>query len=206
MIDNYYWKPIGGHVALDLCNTWAWRRDPAQAIDRLASPKDFTRWYTDVVDQSEGRLIALSLSRDADQLDGELAGIHHLRDVLIAWLDAHIEGHSQREAAQNFAVLWRMSAARATTAPTLPLRWQIDVTDLRSAKDYLTLSAAELLNGDLGNLRRCAQPACGWLFLDRTRNHSRRWCTADDCGNLSRVRAYAERQRRAGQLTGETDT
>lgn len=205
MTDAYRWKPIGGHMVLDLCNTRAWRGDPSRDIDRLASLEDFARWYAEVVDQRGGRLIALSISKGADQLYDELEGVRHLRDALIVWLDAHIEQRSHPAAAQDFAAMWGTSAARAKAAPTLPLRWQIDVTDLCSAKDYLTLSAAELLNGDLNNLRRCAQPACGWLFLDRTRNHSRRWCTADDCGNLSRVRAYAARQRQARQLTGEPD-
>ncbi|MGW5559426.1 CGNR zinc finger domain-containing protein [Micromonospora sp. NPDC003944] len=39
---------------------------------------------------------------------------------------------------------------------------------------------------------------CGWLFLDSTRNHSRRWCDPLDCGNRARVRAYVQRHRRAG--------
>ena len=45
--------------------------------------------------------------------------------------------------------------------------------------------AVELLcEADLTRLGICApeQHGCGWLFLDRSRNGSRRWCTMGDCG------------------------
>jgi predicted RNA-binding Zn ribbon-like protein len=61
-------------------------------------------------------------------------------------------------------------------------------------------SAAELLrHGPLDRLRECPGPdgACGWLFLDRTRNRSRRWCSMDVCGNPAKMRARAARRRQA---------
>jgi predicted RNA-binding Zn ribbon-like protein len=58
------------------------------------------------------------------------------------------------------------------------------------------LIASFLSDADLSRLRRCDGAGCGWLFLDTTRNHSRRWCDSRDCGNRSRVRRYAERRSR----------
>ena len=64
----------------------------------------------------------------------------------------------------------------------------------------LTDSAARLiLSPDHERVRECPGHECGWLFLDTTRNHSRRWCDSGDCGNRSRVRAYARRKREASQ-------
>lgn len=57
-------------------------------------------------------------------------------------------------------------------------------------------SAAELLtSGDLGRLRVCDNEECGWLFVDRSRNRSRRWCDMQDCGNVAKVRRFRARQR-----------
>ncbi len=42
-------------------------------------------------------------------------------------------------------------------------------------------------------VRRCAGDQCDWLFLDTSRNHLRRWCSMDTCGNHSKMR---RRQRR----------
>ena len=54
-------------------------------------------------------------------------------------------------------------------------------------------AAALITSSELARLRECGGEDCGWLFLDRSRNHSRQWCTMEDCGNLSKVRRYRER-------------
>ena len=36
---------------------------------------------------------------------------------------------------------------------------------------------------------------CRWLFLDRSKNHSRRWCDMRICGNRSKTRRFYARQR-----------
>jgi len=53
-------------------------------------------------------------------------------------------------------------------------------------------SAAELLgSGDsLTKVRQCAGDECGWLFLDLTKNHSRRWCDMNDCGSKAKAKRY----------------
>jgi predicted RNA-binding Zn ribbon-like protein len=57
-------------------------------------------------------------------------------------------------------------------------------------------SAGELLTSDeLGRVRECASETCAWLFLDRSRNASRRWCDMTTCGNRDKVRRHRERQR-----------
>lgn len=59
-------------------------------------------------------------------------------------------------------------------------------------------SAAELLTSDrLPRVRECDSPTCNWLFLDYSKNHSRRWCSMKVCGNRSKARSYASRQRQA---------
>jgi hypothetical protein len=45
-------------------------------------------------------------------------------------------------------------------------------------------------------LRRCANPRCGWLFVDESRNQSRHWCSSRTCGNRDRVNRH-RRARRA---------
>jgi predicted RNA-binding Zn ribbon-like protein len=197
---DWPWDPVGGHPALDLCNTRAWRRDPARDLERIGTPEDFARWYSRAVDAGEGARLVRAVTGDPDRATAGLRGVHALRDTLIGWLDAHVEGRGDPGAARAFARAWHSAAARATLAPTLPSRWTPgEVTDVRSAGDRLVLAAGELLHDPvLARLRRCAQDDCGWFFLDRTRNHSRRWCTADDCGNLARVRAYSARKKADG--------
>ncbi|MGT0195530.1 CGNR zinc finger domain-containing protein [Burkholderia pyrrocinia] len=69
---------------------------------------------------------------------------------------------------------WRIGDAGATLAGLLsPVLW----------------SAIDLLGGArLAKVKRCANDACQWLFIDDSKNGSRRWCSMSSCGN--RAKAY----------------
>ena len=55
-------------------------------------------------------------------------------------------------------------------------------------------SAVDLLTSEtLFRLRQCAGETCSWLFLDETKNRSRRWCEMASCGNVAKVRRHRER-------------
>jgi predicted RNA-binding Zn ribbon-like protein len=54
-------------------------------------------------------------------------------------------------------------------------------------------SAGELfLSDELGHVKEC--PGCGWLFLDTSKNQSRRWCSMDTCGARDKMRRYHKRK------------
>lgn len=59
---------------------------------------------------------------------------------------------------------------------------------LRSTADLLT-------SAELRRLKLCHADDCGWLFIDASRNRSRRWCDMSDCGNRAKVRRFRERRR-----------
>ena len=54
-----------------------------------------------------------------------------------------------------------------------------------------TLSAT----GQLGRLKMCQSPECGWIFFDRSKPSNRRWCSSAKCGNREKTRSYRRRQR-----------
>jgi predicted RNA-binding Zn ribbon-like protein len=59
----------------------------------------------------------------------------------------------------------------------------------------LIRSAADLLVSDeLKRVKRCGDPACGWLFLDTSRNKSRRWCDMSDCGNRAKASRFYKKK------------
>jgi predicted RNA-binding Zn ribbon-like protein len=66
----------------------------------------------------------------------------------------------------------------------------------RSALARLAAAWAEVvLTGQVHRLKRCAEHTCGWVFWDSSKNHSRRWCSMRVCGNRTKARRYASRQR-----------
>ncbi len=57
-------------------------------------------------------------------------------------------------------------------------------------------SAGDLLTSDeLKRVGECQGDGCGWLFLDMSRNRSRRWCDMGDCGNRAKARRHYHRQK-----------
>jgi predicted RNA-binding Zn ribbon-like protein len=56
--------------------------------------------------------------------------------------------------------------------------------------DVAASAAALLLEGEQARLKQCPGERCGWLFIDRSRNHSRRWCDSTICGNRDRARRF----------------
>jgi predicted RNA-binding Zn ribbon-like protein len=51
-----------------------------------------------------------------------------------------------------------------------------------------------LTSDDVRLVNVCAGDDCGWVFLDRSRNRTRRWCSTADCGSRNRVRRYNARR------------
>ena len=53
------------------------------------------------------------------------------------------------------------------------------------------LSAADLLtSSDLDRVRRCAGTGCAWLFIDTSKNRTRRWCDMSVCGNRAKAKRH----------------
>ena len=60
-------------------------------------------------------------------------------------------------------------------------------------------SAMELLLlGRHDRVKACGDDECGWLFLDESRNATRRWCSMDSCGNRAKARRHYRRGRTHG--------
>lgn len=74
------------------------------------------------------------------------------------------------------------------------LAWQSSDLDLSLPCWPIVYSASQLLASNrLDRVRQCAGDDCGWLFLDTSRNHSRRWCDMADCGNRAKARRHYRR-------------
>ncbi len=58
-------------------------------------------------------------------------------------------------------------------------------------------SCADLLVGPgLARVRHCANDRCLWLFLDDSKNGTRRWCSMQSCGNRAKAHRHYLRRKR----------
>lgn len=77
-------------------------------------------------------------------------------------------------------------------------QWNFDENALEAPLPIIALSAVDLMTSE--NIKwvgQCADDGgCGWLFVDTSKNHSRRWCDINDCGNRAKQRRYLQRARK----------
>jgi predicted RNA-binding Zn ribbon-like protein len=73
--------------------------------------------------------------------------------------------------------------------------WKDDALRLDNPLGPIARSAADLLTHGhaLEQVGQCHGDNCGWLFVDLSKNHSRRWCDMRDCGNRAKVRRFRKK-------------
>ena len=191
---------IGGHLALDLVNTVSWRQDPDQWRENLAVPLDLLTWAqrAAVVHEPHLTAIRLAIAEDPRTAERVLRRVHELREQLYLHLADCIDDRGGEHQIRKGSPLHR-AFADAVTASRLagtPARWTLEARVPLDLPRVLALHALDLVQTmPLDRLRRCDDDGCGWLFLDTTRNHSRRWCSSSDCGNRDRARRHYARGR-----------
>ncbi|WP_329000796.1 CGNR zinc finger domain-containing protein [Kribbella sp. NBC_00709] len=178
---TYQPELIGGHLALDLVNTVAWRHDPTRTIDRFADLSNVERW-----------LLAAGVRTDqaavTPRLRDDLVAVRRIAYEVLAGLAV---GDQPAPAAIDALHDLISGAVRSASVELNPFGWRAE-----DPEDTVRLAVWRLFEDeDLGRLRRCGDDGCGWLFLDRSKNGSRRWCSSADCGNRARARRHYARAR-----------
>jgi predicted RNA-binding Zn ribbon-like protein len=192
---------VGGRLCLDFVNTvHNYRSD--QTRDDISSYSDLVAWsrLAEVVDDAEKRL----LSREALQRPAEaMAAIEKgrgLRQGLYQIFSAIAEGRPAGRkdlATLNAALSEALGQSQvAPRADGFVWSWNNEDRVLHRVLWPIARSAADLLtSGDLSRLRQCEGNNCTWLFLDTSKNGSRRWCEMKVCGNRVKARRHYERSR-----------
>jgi predicted RNA-binding Zn ribbon-like protein len=71
----------------------------------------------------------------------------------------------------------------------------------------VVLSAADLLtSSDLDRVRRCSGTGCAWLFIDTSKNRTRRWCDMSVCGNRAKAKRHYAKVKTRKTVARRTST
>ena len=201
--DGFDFEISGGHLALDLANTISRRGDPADSSEHLI---DFGRLIT------WSEKAGLVTPRDAERLRAEAsarprAAVSALRraigvrEAIYALFEA-IANHERAPAAAldtlNVALPDALSTLRVA-ADRRGFRWRFasPPDDLAPMLAPIVRAAAELLTSEeRERVRVCGSGTCFWLFLDRSKNGTRRWCNMQVCGNREKARRHYRREKK----------
>ncbi len=191
---------LGGRLALDFTNTMDPRRGPG-ATDFLRSAEDLVAWaaHVGLFDAATAARVLRQARRDTRRARHALAVALDTREAMFQTFAAIAVGRAP--ARSDLAVIeraYRAGLHDASLHRAGPLfAWEISPdAQLETPLWAVTRDAVDLLTSPLvKRVRVCpGLDACGWLFLDETKNGSRRWCSMEGCGN--RVKAKRQGARR----------
>jgi predicted RNA-binding Zn ribbon-like protein len=191
----------GGHLALDFANTVG-QHEPEYLSEWLAGYEDLVWWAlrAGVLAEDEAEPLFAAARADAGEAERVFARAIALREAIFRIFDAAGSGTAVEEA--DLAVLnAELAAAGAhlrVTQADEGFGWGWEGEGLDRVLWPVARAAAELLTrGDLSRIGQCSGETCQWLYLDTSRNHSRRWCSMSDCGNRAKARRHYHRARAA---------
>ncbi|MCC6188102.1 MAG: ABATE domain-containing protein [Anaerolineales bacterium] len=193
-----------GRLCLDFANTASWHAAP-HPDENINGYADLLAWARRV--GLVGVTEAVRLTARARRQPGAAQAVYRraidLREAIFRTLSAHATAQTLPDLADMDTLNAELTTALAharlqRTGGRYHLVWELDGEALDGLLWPIAYSAADLLATPqlLERVGRCADDrGCGWLFLDMTKNRSRRWCDMQDCGNRAKARRHYARQR-----------
>lgn len=193
--DGYLFELTGGELCLDFANTVD-SRPTEKRRDLLPGYEDLIAWsmQAGILSESESDTLRSAARLNVEAAGATVEGARALREAVFDVFSAVANGTSPSPTALD--MLNQFLSAAYERMRLLPdgssFRLGLELDDTLDRVLWpVVLSAVELLTSDrLGRVRECAAQECRWLFLDQSRNRSRRWCDMTVCGNRAKVRRF----------------
>jgi predicted RNA-binding Zn ribbon-like protein len=190
-----------GKLCLDFANTADWHTRPTPD-ERLHSYRDLLLWgrAADVLDDSELQQLEEAAQANPHDVQKVFDRAIELREALYRIFSSIAQQESPEQADLDFFNVALQDAMAhlqlSGAADGFKVQWEISGTALDRMLWPVVQSAVDLLaSDDLSRVGECADDrGCGYLFYDTSRNHSRRWCSMESCGNRAKAMRHYERQ------------
>jgi predicted RNA-binding Zn ribbon-like protein len=200
---GYEYELSGGALCLDFVNTVDYR-PTSERKELLGTYSDLVAWARQAGALSTTQAAELRRGAERRPRDAEtvLQRARAVREELFGvFATAAAGGRLHEEALDPLtqALAAALGRLRLVPAPRggAAWDWEPDAAALDRMLWPVLRSAGELLtSAELARVRECAAARCAWLFLDHSRNRSRRWCDMTVCGNRDKVRRHRQRSRR----------
>jgi predicted RNA-binding Zn ribbon-like protein len=204
----------GGRLCLDYTNTVEPRIGPV-ARDWLTGYPDLVEWarHGDVLDATAAAALLRAAAARPAAAQAAFQTAIDLREALFRLFAAIADDTAPADA--DLEVLRGAFAAASRHGRLVPhaggFDWSWDgavpagpsggtsADPLGRPWWPVAASAVELLtHGPLDRVKKCsADGGCSWLFVDASKNRSRRWCSMNDCGSEFKSRRQTDRRRAA---------
>jgi predicted RNA-binding Zn ribbon-like protein len=195
---------VGGWACLDFANTVSTRDETRRGLHReyLTSYDQLIVWsqHASLLCEEEAMALLQTAAAHPTLVAAALDRAISVRETIYAVFSAiaHSRKPSERDlAAMNHALHEALSHLEiAPSGGGFRWAWIGAVDALERMVWPIVRSAGDLLTSeDLGRVRECAREGCDWLFVDKSKNQSRRWCSMNTCGSRVKARRYYHRRK-----------
>ena len=191
----------GGHLALDLANTVSRRGDPTRRKEHLESFSDLVSFALQdkILTPKQANELQAYVRRSAGDAARSFRKAIALREAFYSIFAAIAKGRpapaEDLQKVDESALDALQHRRLVRNNGRYHWEWQVDGKNLLDRILWpIAQSAVDLLTSDeLKLVRWCEAPDCEWLFLDHSRNRSRRWCDMNSCGNRAKARRHYQR-------------
>jgi len=183
------------HVALDFVNTLDDRYAPGGPRELLPSYADLIRFCRQAGILTHAEAARLSPLPGASQ-ENALRSAIELRELLARvfyrWVERRSPSAEDRIALEEWSATCARHRELRWKNGHLEWTWKALAADAEAPALLLAQRGLDLLIGDEPpRLHTCASETCRWLFLDTSKNRTRRWCDMKICGNRAKARRYS---------------
>ena len=189
-----------GHPSLEFTNTVS-NHASEQPGEKLFNYEDVLAWARRVglLREEQVDRLTYTAARKPQEAARVFAMALELREAIYRIVVTQTKGKSPAKEDLTIinAVLSRLTSGAQMVfhAGKYEWQWNFDENAMEIPLWILALSAADLMTSEYyERVGQCAdEDGCGWLFVDTSKNHSRRWCDINDCGNRAKQRRYQKR-------------
>ncbi len=191
------------NLSLNFAGTLDWRKKSAPE-DSLTDYSSLVYWSMNqqiLAPEQAGLLLRLA-AEHPEEADSTFQRAIELREAIYRVFEAIAQDEAPQDSdldQVNATLTQGMAQARIFHTPEgFRWDWPDDTLMLDRMLWPVARSAAELLTSAyLDLVRECEGVGCGSLFLDTSKNHSRRWCSMESCGNRAKVNRHYHRKKQA---------
>ena len=192
-------QKVGGSICLEFTNTLDDFNRPDQD-DELQTFADLIAWAqgATLISDREAAEYALLAEDNPAAADAALRKAKDLRNALCSIFSSisAARSPSSTELEQVNAIIAEVRSHMVLNEQEARFSWRwVSLGDtLEELVWPVAISTAELLaSSDVSRISECGSDGCTWLFIDSSKNHSRRWCEMETCGNRAKARRHYAR-------------
>jgi predicted RNA-binding Zn ribbon-like protein len=192
---------MGERLCLDFVNTVSWR-GRENSKDFFDTYTDLLIWsrYINIITDIDFKTLQQKAKKHPKEEQKAMKKAIVLRETIYAIFSAKSDGNVlKKDYLSNFNNFLSKTMSHSQIIQTKDgLAWNTDGD--KNSLDWILnpviRSAAELLiSSEVGKVKICGDSECGWIFLDSSRNQSRRWCDMKDCGNRAKARRFYQKKK-----------